>query len=95
MQGARDLFGRLLYVALRSLADLNIVFKYTLLPEPPCLTHPDGSLGESKKPTVFHFLKHKVKMESPSDVHTFIANGMFIVRSSNNLKPQHFLRLQD
>ena len=31
-------------------------------------------------------MKHKVKTESPSDVHTFIFDGMFIVRSSNNLK---------
>ena len=31
-------------------------------------------------------MKHKIKTESPSDVHTFIVDGMFIVRSSNNLK---------
>ena len=35
-------------------------------------------------------MKHKVKTESPSDVHTFIADGMFIVRSSNNLKNATF-----
>ena len=31
------------------------------------------------------FLKHKVKTESPSDILIFIADRMFIVRSSNNL----------
>ena len=81
VKGTRDLFGRLLYLALRSLLDLNIVFQYPLLPEPPCFTHPDGSLRESKKSTVFHFLKNKV---------TFIADGLFIVRSSNNLKNATF-----
>ena len=95
VKGTRDLFGRLLYLALRSLVDLNIVFQYPLLPEPPCFTHPDGSLRESKKSTVFHFLKHKVKTESPSDVHTFIADGTFIVRSSNSLENATFLRLQE
>ena len=67
------------------LVNLNIVCQYPLLPEPPCFTHPDGSLRESKKSTVFHFLKHKVRTKSPSDIHTFIADGMFIMRSSNNL----------
>ena len=89
VKGTRDLFGRLLYLALRSLIDLN-VSQYPLLPEPPCFTHPDGSLRENKKSTVFHFLKDKVKTESPSDVHPFIADGIFIVRSSNNLKNATF-----
>ena len=34
-------------------------------------------------------------MESPSDVHTFIADEILMVRSSNNLKTQHFIRLQE
>ena len=95
VKGTRDLFGRLLYLAFRLLVDLNIVFQYALLPEPPRFTHPNGSLRESKKSTVFHFLKHKVKTESPSDVHTFIADEMFIVRSSNSLKNATFRRLQE
>ena len=61
VKGTRDLFGRLLHFALRALVDLNIVFQYPLLLEPPCFTHPDGSLRESKKSIVFHFLKGKVK----------------------------------
>ena len=44
VKGTRDLFGRLLYLALQSLVDLNIVFQYPLPPESPCFTHPDGSL---------------------------------------------------
>ena len=35
-------------------------------------------------------MKHKLKTESPSDVHTFITDGIFIVRSSNNLKSATF-----
>ena len=35
-------------------------------------------------------MKHKLKTESPSDVHTFIADGIFIVRLSNNLKSVTF-----
>ena len=31
-------------------------------------------------------MKHKLKTESPSDVHTFIADGIFIVRSLSNLQ---------
>ena len=86
----RDLFGRLPYLALRSVVDLHIVFQYSLLSQPPCFIHPDGSLRESKNSTIFHFLKDKVKTKSPSDVHTCIADGMFIVRSSNNLKNAAF-----
>ena len=95
VKGTSDLFGKLLYLAFRLLVDLNIVFQYPLLLEPPRFTHPNGSLRESKKSIVFYFLKHKVKTESPSDVHTFIAGGMFIVRSSNSLENAAFLRLQE
>ena len=49
---------------------------------------PSGSLRKSKKSTVFQ--KDKINTESPSDVHAFIADGMFIVRSLNNLKKKTF-----
>ena len=39
--------------------DLNIVFQYPLS-EPPCFVHLDGSLHESKKSSVIHFLKEKI-----------------------------------
>ena len=55
VKGTRDLLGGLLYLSIRSLVDLNIVFQYPLHPEPPCFTHPDGSLRESIKSTAFHF----------------------------------------
>ena len=55
---------------------------------------PSGSLRKSKKSTVFP--KDKINTESPSDVHAFIADGMFIVRSLNNLKKKkHVLCLQE
>ena len=77
-----DVFGRLLYLSVRKNIDLDIVFQYPLLPEPPCFLHSDKKLRESRKSSVIHCLKEKLDYSSPTNVNSAIADGMFAVRSS-------------
>ena len=72
---------RLMYLAITKEIDLNIVFQYLILPEPPCFVHPDSSLRESKKAAVFHLMKEKIESTAPSTVDMVIADGMFIIQS--------------
>ena len=51
------------------------------MPEPPCFCHPDGSLSNSMKSKVFQYLKGLVQSDSPPNIETVIADGMFLIRS--------------
>ena len=89
------MFGWLSYLSVTKNIDFDIVFQYLLLPEPPCLAHRDGSLCETSKLSVIHFLKNKKRkkkekiiVSSPSNVNTGIADVMFVVRSSLKEKKQ-------
>ena len=44
-KGTRDIFGRLLFfLSFQQKIDVSMVFQYSLVPDPPCFTHPDGAL---------------------------------------------------
>ena len=93
IKGTRDIFGRLLYLSVRKNIDLNIVFQYPLLPQPPCFVHSDESSRESKKSSVTYFLKEKIDCSSHSNLNTVITDGMFVVRyhSKKKVVPLHDL----
>ena len=90
------MFGWLPYLSVTKNIDFDIVFQYLLLPEPPCLAHRDGSLCETNKLSVIHFLKNKKRKKnnkdysSPSNVNTGIEDVMFVVRSSLKEKSSNF-----
>ena len=80
-KGTQDLFGRLLYLAVVHDIDLAKVLKYPILPEPACFAHPDGTMRQSEKATVFHKLKNTVNSQPPKRVDAVIVDGMFLLRS--------------
>ena len=80
-KGTRDMFGRLLFLSLQRQIDIKSVFQYPLIPEPVCLAHPDGSIRDSPKSKVFHFLKTKVTSTPPTTMKTVIVDGMFMLRA--------------
>ena len=50
------------------------------MPEPPCFCHPDGSLRNIAKSKVFQYLKGLVQSDSPTNIETVSADGMFLIR---------------
>ena len=79
-KGTRDIFGRLLFLSFKENLDIKTIFKYPLLPEPVCFTLPDGSIRESPKNKVFHFLKKDINSSPPDSVSTAIVDGMYMLR---------------
>ena len=67
-KGTRDMFGRLLFLSIQRQIDIRSVFQYPLLPEQVCFARPDGSIRNSPKSKVFHFLKTKVTSTPPTTV---------------------------
>ena len=51
------------------------------MPELPCFCHPDGSLRDSPKSKIFQYFKGLVQLDSPPNVETMIADGMFFIKS--------------
>ena len=80
-KGTRDVFGRLLFLSVKHRLDIKSVFAYPLLTEPVCFAHPDGSVRDSPKSKMYHFLKSGVKSTAPEVVDNIIIDGMFLVRT--------------
>ena len=67
---------------------LDKVFEYQILPEPPCFTHPDGSIRQNNKANVSQLLKNELTLfPKPSDIITAVINGMFLVNTDFNSSP--------
>ena len=88
-KGTRDMFGRLLFLSMKREIDMNKIFQFPLLPEPPCYAHPDGSLRDSPKSKIYHMLKDSIQSASPPNVNTAIADGMFLSNSHINHNPAY------
>ena len=80
----RDLFGRLLFLAVTRNISIEKVFEFPLLPEPPCFCHPDGAMCQSDKSTVFDYITQNFTSTSPNSTQTVAADGMFIVKNTIN-----------
>ena len=85
LQGTRDLFGRLLYLAVTNDVDLAVVFSYPLTPVPLTLAHVDGSMNKTNKSKLMHKLEEKVETSQPSSYDACAVDAMFLVRSLVNV----------
>ena len=61
-------------------------FPYPLVPESSCFCYPDGSLCDSPKSKVFHYLKNLTQSDNPLNNEAVIANRMFLVMLTRRLK---------
>ena len=55
-RGKRDIFCRLLYLAVTKGINLEKMFEYPILPVPPCFTHPDGTVRSTDKGAMHHYM---------------------------------------
>ena len=89
-KGTRDIFGWLLLLTITKQVNVKKIFAWPLVPEPPCFCHPDGSLRDSPKSKIFQYFKGLVQSDSPPNVETMIADGMFFIKS---IRRRHTYRL--
>jgi hypothetical protein len=73
----RDLFGRILAIALENKVDIKQVLEYPLTPVPSSLCHVDGLMNKTPKATLFKNLESRVTNLSPSSVDAYIVDGFF------------------
>jgi len=81
LQGTRDLFGRLLYLAAVQDLDLPLVFTYPLTPVPLSLAHVNGTLHKTDKSNLMHKLEEKVTSGNPPTKDAYVVDAMFFLRS--------------
>ena len=85
MQETRDLFGRLLYLAVNNAVDLNLVFRYPLTPIPLCLGHVDGSMNKTDKAKLMHKLEERVQSSAPEYIDACAIDAMFFIQTLVNV----------
>ena len=79
LKGTRDLFARLLYIAItKSELNLEIVLSYPLTPFPAELAHPDGTIRTTNKSSFMDLIN--LDKSAPIKVDNAIIDGMFFLR---------------
>ena len=86
-RGTRDIFGRLLYLVVTNGMNLEKIFEYPILPQPPCFTHPDGNARSTNKAAIHHYIVKDQNFQSPNNVETVVIDAMFLLKSSLSKLP--------
>ena len=79
LKGTRDLFARLLFLAVKKNLNAEKVLEYPLIPIPPELAHPDGSMRTTTKSSVMEMFE--LETRGPEYVDNIIVDGMFLLRN--------------
>ena len=79
LKGTRDLFARLLFLAVKKKLCTEDVLKFPLTPIPSELAHPDGSIRTTAKNAVIDLFD--IEKQGPNYVETVIVDGMFLLRT--------------
>ncbi|KAG7161672.1 hypothetical protein Hamer_G030971 [Homarus americanus] len=85
LQGTRDLFGRLLYLAASNNMDLALVFRYPHTPVPLTIAQVDGSVNKTDKSKLMHKLEERVKSSKPVSRDACAIDAMFLIRTLVNV----------
>ncbi|EFX79054.1 hypothetical protein DAPPUDRAFT_245429 [Daphnia pulex] len=75
----RDLFGRILVIALEEKVDIRNVLEYPLTPVPLCFSHLDGHMNKTNKAKTFKILEDRVKHQPPTNIDVVIIDGFFFL----------------
>ena len=90
VKGTRDLWGRLTYLAATMKDDLSRnmekVLLYPLVPNPPPLSHFDGSMRKTEKAKFTQKLESMVDTDLPADLlDTIVIDALFLLRTLTSL----------
>ena len=73
----RDLFGSILFIALRRKVDMGMVLQYPLTPIPLSLCHVDGSMNTTSNSLLRQELEKRSATSDPSSIDVLILDAMF------------------
>ena len=71
-----------MYLAVTNGINLVKPFEYTILPEPPCFTHPDGTARSTDKAAIPHYMVKDQNFQTPNNVETAALDVMSLIKSS-------------
>lgn len=75
----RDLFGRLLLVALNNTLELEKVLTYPLTPIPLSLCHIEGTIRKTNKSALLKALQENISSDEPTKADVLIFDGFFML----------------
>ncbi|KAI9565233.1 hypothetical protein GHT06_009016 [Daphnia sinensis] len=88
----RDLFGRILAIALEEKVDIRNVLEYPLTSVPLFFSHLDGQMNKTNKAKLFKILEDRVKHQSPTTtIDVTIIDGFFFLHLCHDL-PSSFIK---
>lgn len=86
----RDIFGRLLAIAIEHKVDIENCLSYPLAPVPPALFHCTGHMYKTDKSTLSKHLKSKIEVSNPGHIDVEIIDGFYYLYSIGSTLPQSF-----
>ena len=92
MKMERNIFARLLHMALERKVDMAEVMKYPLTPVPLALCQIDGSMRSTSKSQLMKHLKKRINSTSPAHIDVKIVDGFFFLHQLREI-PATFGRL--
>ena len=81
----KNLFGKLLCLALQQKIDLKEILCYPLTPLPVSLCHFDGTLRSTPKSQLMKYLKIQIVSSSPTSIDLYIVDGNFYLHLLKDL----------
>ena len=90
----RNLYGRLLCVALVESIDISLVRTYPITPVPLSICHIDGTMVSTSKHKLVAPLEKRICSLQPEHVDCHVLDGMFFLRTIN-IFPSSYGRLSE
>ena len=90
----RNLYGRLLCIAIETSVDLSVVLSYPITPVSLSMCHIDGSIASTQKSKLMEHLEKRIISSRPPFVDCYILDGMYYLRTFVEL-PAAFGRISE
>ena len=90
----RNLYGRLICIAIENSIDLSVILTYPITPVPLSMYHIDGSIASTQKSKLMTHLEKRVQSLKPLYVDCSVLNGMFYLMTFTGL-PASFQRISE
>ncbi|KAL3270913.1 hypothetical protein HHI36_021420, partial [Cryptolaemus montrouzieri] len=91
----RDIFGRLLAIAVEQKVNIEYCLSFPLAPIPPALFSCSGEMLKTDKSTLSKQLTSKIVSENPGEIDVEIIDGFYYMYQIGSTLPQTFGKLAE